>query len=194
MTDSDRRIGGFFENESLPISPFFDNSDLAGTRMMNFRWALIFFFLLAACNASGPYFQDTPYARGQVADHRARIVFLRGSDVDFRSATLEIDGTTVGALAQNAFIVSDVAPGERVLSARVKHVPLGAYVITVNAKPGETQYIKVSHRLERVTYPILGPIGTALFFLDRKGDFKLETLAASAAQEELGELKSGMSP
>jgi hypothetical protein len=194
MTDSDRRIGGLFKNKSLPISPVFDNGDLAGTRMMNFRWALTFFFLLAACNASGPHFQDTPYVQGQVPDHRARIVFLRGSDIDFRSATLEIDGTTVGALAQNGFIVSDIEPGERVLSARVKHVPLGAYVITVNARPGETQYIKVSHRLERVTYPILGPIGTALFFLDRKGDFKLEALAASAAQKELGELKSGMSP
>jgi hypothetical protein len=182
------------KNESSPISTVFDKSDLAATTMMNFRWALTFFFLLAGCNATGPYFQDTPYARGQIPGHKARIVFLRGSDVDFRSATLEIDGTTVGALAQNAFIVSDVEPGDHVISARVKHVPLGAYVITVAANAGETHYVKVSHRLERVTYPLLGPIGTALFFLDRKGDFKLETLAASAAQKELGELKSGMSP
>jgi hypothetical protein len=157
--------------------------------MLNVCLYVAFLFLLSACSAAGPNFQDTPFAIQQVPDDKARIIFLRGFDVDFRSATLAVDGAIVGGLDQRGFIVSEVEPGDHAISAWVRYVPLGEYVITTNIKAGETHYIKVSQRFERITYPLLGPVGTTLFFLDRKGEFKLETLAAAVALKELAELK-----
>ena len=153
------------------------------------RAGYAFLFLLSACSAAGPKFHDTPFAFQQASDDKARIIFLRGSDVDFRSATVAVDGAIIGALGQRGFIVTDVEPGDHGISAWVRYVPLGEYAITMTTKAGETHYIKVSQRFERITYPLLGPLGTTLFFLDRKGEFQLETLAASRALKELGELK-----
>ena len=157
--------------------------------MLNVRLYVVFLFLLSACSAAGPKFQDTPFALQQVPDDKGRIIFLRGFDVDFRSATLAVDGTVIGGLEQKGFIVTDVGPGDHAISASVRYVPLGEYAITMNVRAGETHYIKVSQRLEHITYSLLGPLGTTLFFLDRKGEFKLETLAAAVARKELEELK-----
>src|SRR5918992_1012917 len=157
--------------------------------MRSFSIFLACLFSLSACSATGPKFQDTPFATQQVPDDRARIIFFRDSDVNFRSVTLGIDGSRVGALAHRGFIVADTAPGDHRIAAWVRYVPTGEFVIGMDVKAGETYYIKVSHRDERMIYPLLGPLGTAYFFIDRKGEFRLEPLAAAVALQELGELK-----
>jgi Protein of unknown function (DUF2846) len=157
--------------------------------MLNIRLYVVLLVLLSACSAAGPKFHDTRFAIQQVPEDKARIVFLRGSDVDFRSATVAVDGTIIGALDQRGFLVADVEPGDHGISAWVRYVPFGEYAVTMTTKAGEAHYIKVSQRFEHITYPLLGPLGTTLFFLDSKGGFKLETVAASRALKELTELK-----
>ena len=68
----------------------------------------IFFALLlslCACSASGPKFQDTPFAVQPVPQDKARLVFYREFDANFRSVTLGIDDSIIGALAHRGFVV-----------------------------------------------------------------------------------------
>ncbi|MGH7793308.1 MAG: hypothetical protein ACREQ2_00160 [Candidatus Binatia bacterium] len=157
--------------------------------MRNFSIFFAFLLSLSACSATGPKFQDTPFAMQQVPEHKARIIFFREFDVNFRSVILGIDGSRVGALAHQGFIVADTAPGDRRISAWVRYLPLGEFAIGMNLKAGETYYIRVSHRDQRMAYPLFGPLGTALLLVDSKGEFQLEPLVAVAPPQELQELK-----
>jgi len=155
--------------------------------MRNIYFLLL--FSLCACSASGPRFQDTPLAKQQVPEDKARIVLYRTFDANFRSVTLGIDDSMIGALAHRGFVVADTAPGAHKISAWMRYTPLGKYVIGVNLKAGETYYIRASHRSQRMLYPLLGPAGTAFFFIDPEGEFRLEQLTATEALQELENLK-----
>ena len=146
-------------------------------------------FFLTGCSASGARFHDSPFATERVARDKARIVFYRESDANFRSATLDIDGSIVGALAHRGFIVADTEPGDRRFSAWVRYTPLGEFAIHLNLTAGETYYLRVSHRTERLLYPLAGPVGAVLVFADRKGEFQLEPVPAAIALTELKDLK-----
>jgi hypothetical protein len=146
-------------------------------------------FFLTGCSASGSRFQDSPFATERVTRDKARIIFYRKSDVNFRSATVGIDGSIVGALAHRGFIVADTEPGDHKFSAWVRYTPLGEFAIHINLTAGETYYLRVSHRTERLLYALAGPVGAALVFADRKGEFQLETVPAATALAELKELK-----
>jgi hypothetical protein len=45
--------------------------------------------LITGCSASGPYFNDTRYARQSAPLEKARIIFFRDADANYRSVTLE---------------------------------------------------------------------------------------------------------
>jgi hypothetical protein len=146
-------------------------------------------FFLTGCSASGPRFQETPFATEQVASDKTRIVFYRESDANFRSATLGINGSIVGALAHKGFVVAETAPGDHRISAWVQYTPTGEFVTDMSLVAGETYYIRVSNRAERMLYPFAGPVGVALVFADRKGEFRLESVPRAIALSELRELK-----
>jgi hypothetical protein len=145
--------------------------------------------LLAGCSASGARFLDTPFATQAVTDDRARIVFYRESDHNFGSVTLGIDDSIVGALAQNGFIVADIAPGDHKVSAWLQYTPLGESKMKMRVLAGETYYIRASGRSERMLYPLLGALGVVLFFTDRKGEFQLDAVMPAVALPVLEELK-----
>ncbi|MBI2989538.1 MAG: DUF2846 domain-containing protein [Deltaproteobacteria bacterium] len=146
-------------------------------------------FCLSGCSASGPRFQDTLLATQPVATDNARIVFYRESDMNFRSATIGIDGSIVGALAHNGFIVADIAPGDHKISAWVRGFPFHEFVIGISVEAGKTYYMRVSQRTERLLYPMLGVVGSVIFLADTKGEFQLELMPQSTALQQLKELK-----
>jgi Protein of unknown function (DUF2846) len=144
---------------------------------------------LSACSAAGPKFSDTPLAAQPVPADKARIIFFRGSDISFRSATVEIDGNVIGALARSGFIVADTEPGDRKVAAWLRYTPVRASAATMTVKAGEIYYIKISQRLERIAYPLMGPLGSAFWFVDPQGEFRIEPLVAAAALQALPETK-----
>jgi Protein of unknown function (DUF2846) len=146
-------------------------------------------FFLTGCSASGSRFQDSRFATERVARDKTRIVFYRQTDVNFRSATVAIDGSIVGALAHRGFIVADTEPGDHKFSAWVRYTPLGEFAMYMNLTAGETYYLRVSHRTERLLYALAGPVGAVLVFADRKGEFQLEPVPAAIALTQLKELK-----
>ena len=149
----------------------------------------VLLFSLCACSASGPKFQDTPFAAQPAPQDKARLIFYREFDVDFRSVTLGIDDSIIGALAHRGFVVADTAPGHRKISAWVRHTLVSKYVIGMDLKAGESYYIRASHRSQRMLYPLLGAAGTAFFFIDPEGEFRLERLTATEALQDLESLK-----
>ena len=145
--------------------------------------------LLAACSAAGPKFSDTPFATEPVPGDKARIILFRGSDSNFQPATVGIDGAVVGALAQSGFIVADAEPGDRKIAAWLRYAPVRASAATMSVKAGEVYYIKISQRIERIAYPLLGPLGMAFWFVDPQGEFHLEPIVAAAALQALPQMK-----
>jgi len=157
--------------------------------MKRFFRFFVLAFCLAGCSASGPKFQDTSFATLQVASDKGRIIFYRHSDTHFRSVTLGIDGSIVGALNQQGFIVADTVPGDHRVSAWVRYTPTGEFAINTTLSAGETRYIRVAHRSHRMLYPFVGPLGAVLFFADTEGEFRLEPVPATIALPALVELK-----
>ncbi len=155
---------------------------------MNRLTAILLLPFLAACSATGARFADTPFSKPAPAD-RARIVFYRESDANFRAATVAIDGAIVGAVDHNGFIAADTAPGDHELSAWVRYVPIGEFVVRMTVGAGETYYIRVSHRSVRMLYPFLGPAGGLVTLADRKGEFQMQAVAADDALAALQEMR-----
>jgi hypothetical protein len=158
-------------------------------RMPRFSLLAAMIVLLAACSAAGPKFSDTPFATEPVPGDKARIILFRGSDINFRPATVDIDGAVVGALAQSGFIVADAEPGDRKIAAWLRYAPVRKSAATMSVKAGEVYYIKISQRFERIAYPLLGPLGTAFWFVDPQGEFHLEPVVEGAALQALPEMK-----
>jgi hypothetical protein len=150
-------------------------------------YAVILF--LIGCAAAGPMFSDSRFANEPAPEDKARLIVFRDSDINLGSVTIGIDGTVVGALAQSGFIVADIDPGDRKITASPGHIPIGNSALAVNVKAGEVCYIKISQRIERTVYPLLGPLGVAFWFVDPQGEFRIETQAAAAARKELSEMK-----
>lgn len=155
--------------------------------MRSFVFVLL--FSLCACSASGPKFQDTPFAAQPAPQDKARLIFYREFDANFWSVTLGIDDSIIGALAHRGFVVADTAPGDHKISAWVRYTPVGKYVIGMDLKAGESYYIRASHRSQRMLYPLFGAAGTAFFFVDPEGEFRLEALTATQALQDLENLK-----
>jgi hypothetical protein len=57
-------------------------------------------------------------------------------------------------LAQSGFIVADIDPGDRKITASPGYIPIGNSALAVNVKAGEVCYIKISQRIERTVYPL----------------------------------------
>jgi hypothetical protein len=150
--------------------------------------AIVISLVLTGCSASGPYFAETRYARQSVSADKARIIFFRGHDANYRSVTLEIDGETIGKLAAGGFLVEDTAPGPHRIVAGVSFT-LGEYAAKLNAQAGQTYYIRVSNRDERALYGFMGDAGAFLTFADRGGFFRLRLVDATAAIVALEELQ-----
>ena len=120
---------------------------------------LLLFF--AGCNASGARFYDTLFATQAVATDKARIIFYRDSDMNFRAATIGIDGSTVGAVSHNGFIVAEVDPGDHKISAWVRGF-FQEFVTAMSVEAGKTYYMRVSQRGERLLYPMVPLVGSIL--------------------------------
>jgi hypothetical protein len=150
-------------------------------------YAVILF--LIGCAAAGPMFSDSRFANEPAPEDKARLIVFRDSHINLGSVAIGIDGTVVGALAQSGFIVADIDPGDRKITASPGYIPIGNSALAVNVKAGEVCYIKISQRIERTVYPLLGPLGVAFWFVDPQGEFRIETQAAAAARKELSEMK-----
>lgn len=159
------------------------------TKMNRFAGIIVLTSFLIGCSASGLMFRDSSFATQRVATDKSRIIFYRESDANFRSVTLGIDGSATGTLAQRGFIVADTTPGDHKISAWVQYAPIGEFVISITVLAGETYYIRVSQRTERMLYPFAGVLGAALVFADTKGEFQLEPVPASIALVDLEELR-----
>lgn len=155
------------------------------------RFAEIFLavFFLGGCAASGVKFSDSPYSTQVVAGDKARIIVYRESDINLGPVTIGIDGSRIGAVAHRGFIATDLAPGDYAISAWKRGLPLWEFVLKMRVAAGETYYLRASHRIEPTLYPLLGPVGWAAFFLDRKGEFQLDEVTAAVALPTLTELK-----
>ena len=146
------------------------------------------FFLFAGCSASGPRFPESPFAIQPVATDKARIVFYRGSDMNFRAATIGIDGSIVGAVSHLGFIVAEIAPGDHKISAWVRGF-FQEFVIGISVEAGKTYYMRVSQRAERLLYPMIPIVGAFVVLADTKGEFQVELMPESTALQQLRELK-----
>jgi len=150
--------------------------------------AITLLFFVTGCSATGPRFHETQFATQPAPADKGRIIFFRESDANFRSVTIGVDGSIVGALAHNGFISIDIALGYHQVSAWVRYAPVGEFVMRMTVGAGETYYVRVSHRSVRMLYPLLGLAGGVLTLADRKGEFQMEPVSAAVALRTLGEL------
>jgi hypothetical protein len=160
-------------------------------KMKKFAGLITLLFSLTGCAASGPNFRATRYATQQAPVDKARIVFFRKSDTNYRSVTLAIDDDIVGKLDRRGFLVEETEPGRREISASGR-LTIGDYRIRMNLQAGETYYIRVSPREERVLYAALGMFsaaGAVLQLTDNKGFFKLQLTDPKVALVVLGDLQ-----
>jgi hypothetical protein len=144
--------------------------------------------LPAGCSASGPYFNETRYARQSVPADKARIIFYRELDSNYRSVTLDVDDETTGKLAAGGFLVEDTVPGPHRIVASIS-LTLGEYAAKLTAQAGETYYIRLVPRGVRMLYPSMGATGTFLTFADNKGYFSLRLVDPAAALVALEDLQ-----
>lgn len=144
--------------------------------------------LVAGCSASGSRFPDTHFATQPVATDKARIIFYRDSDTNFRAATIAIDGSIVGAVSHNGFIVAEVDPGDHRISAWVRGF-FQEFVTGLSVESGKTYYMRVSQRAERIIYPMFSVLGAGALLADTKGEFQVQPMPASTALQQLRELK-----
>jgi len=152
-----------------------------------FRLAVVLLFF-GGCSASGPRFAETHFATEPVPHDKARIVFYRDSDINFRAATVAIDGTIVGAVAQNGFVVAEVPAGEHKISAWVRGF-FQEFVTHMTLEAGNTYYMRVSQRIERSFYPMIPIVGTVGLLADTKGEFQIELMPESTALQQLRDLQ-----
>ena len=157
--------------------------------MNRFVTTILLIFFSIGCSASGPGFKDTQFATQPLPDGKGRIIFYRESDINFRSVTIGIEGAAIGALAHKGFIVADIAPDDYKISAWMRGIPLGEFVLKLRVSAGETYYIRASHRDERTAYPLFGPLGVVALFADTRGEFRLDQVTAAVALPTLEELK-----
>ena len=159
--------------------------------MNHFAGIIALACLLAGCasSASGPKFVDSSYATQAVAADKARIIFYREDDRNFRAAGFGIDGNTVGSPGHRQFMVADVTPGDHTLTAWARLIP-GEYPLEISVSAGETYYVRASRRPEKAAQAAAGPAAIVFLFVDRKGDFKLELVPSSIALIDLEELKT----
>jgi hypothetical protein len=150
---------------------------------------IILFFFTGGCAASGPTFKDTPFATEPAPSAKGRIIFYRESDRNLSAVTVGVGDAIVGTLARKGFIVAELAPGDYKISGWMRAIPIGESVLRMRVLPGETHYIKVSHRSHRMLYPFVGVLGAALVFADTEGEFRLEQVPATIALPDLAELK-----
>jgi hypothetical protein len=146
------------------------------------------FLWVTGCSASGPRFPDTHFATQSAATDKARIIFYRDSDTNFRAATVAIDGSIVGAVSHNGFIVAEVDPGHHRISAWVRGF-FQEFVTGLSVEAGKTYYMRVSQRAERIIYPMFSVLGAGALLADTKGEFQVEPMPASSALQQLRELK-----
>jgi hypothetical protein len=158
------------------------------TTMTTFLPIAAVLHLLAGCTASGAHFYDTPFATQPVGPDKARIIFYRDSDMNFRAATIGIDGSRIGAVHHDGFIVAEVEPGEHKISAWVRG-SFQEFVTSMSFEPGKAYYIRVSQRSERLAYPMVPILGPFLVLADTKGEFQLELMPESTALQQLRDLK-----
>ena len=145
-------------------------------------------YVVAGCTASGAHFYDTSFASQAVPADKARIIFYRDSDMNFRAATIGVDGSRVGAVHHDGFIVAEVNPGEHKISAWVRGF-FQEFVTAMSFEAGKAYYIRVSQRSERLAYPMVPILGPFLVLADTKGEFQLELMPESTALQQLRDLR-----
>lgn len=110
-----------------------------GTNVIKFT-PLLLIAALSAC-ATGPSLQESAAEFAPLSPDRGRIVVYRtgimGTGVQ---PTVTVDGAERGKCQPNGAFSVDVAPGERVVSARTE----GSRQIAVNVEPGQTSYVRCS--------------------------------------------------
>jgi hypothetical protein len=99
--------------------------------------------------------------------------------MNFRAATIGIDGSVVGAVSHHGFIVAEVAPGDHKISAWVRGF-FQEFVIGIAVEAGKTYYMRVSQRAERLLYPMIPVVGGFVMLADTKGEFQIEPMPAKA--------------
>jgi hypothetical protein len=162
---------------------------LSAQKVNHFAGLIALTICLTACAAaSGPKFPQSRFATQPVATDKGRIIFYRESDANFGLVALGVDGSRVGALRHKGFVAADTAPGDHKMSAWAPGMPIWEFVIGMNIVAGETYYVRVAQRAERMLYPFWGIFGVALLFADTKGEFKLEAVPAAIALVDLEEL------
>jgi hypothetical protein len=157
--------------------------------MKRFSVIFVLMFLVAGCAASGPPFKDTLFARQPVPDDKGRIIFYRESDANFGSVIIGIGDARVGALAQKGFMAVEVVPDDYRISASMRAIPIGEFVLRMRVSAGQTYYVRASHRSHRLLYPFVGVLGAGLLFADTEGEFRLEPVPPAIALPELAQLK-----
>lgn len=100
--------------------------------------------------------------------------------MNFRAATIALDGSIIGAVAQHGFIVTDVAPGDHKITAWVRGF-FQEFVTHTSVDAGKTYYMRVSQRAERLLYPMIPVVGVFAVMGDSKGEFQVEPMPESTA-------------
>jgi hypothetical protein len=145
-------------------------------------------WFLASCSASGPKFPDSVFAVEPVAKDKARLIFYRDSDANFRDATIAVDDSIIGAVSQHSFVAADVMPGSHKVLAWVRGF-FQEFALDISAEAGKTYYMRVSQRIERSFYPMIPIVGVIGLLADKKGEFQITPMPEATALQQLRELR-----
>lgn len=114
------------------------------------RLAWLAAFLLSACAASRPTFDESVVGSESIPEGKARLVFFRTRDSGLyiaRQAAVSLDGNKVGGAGYGSFFVHDIDSGRHSLKADMWDMP-GQCELIFTATAGETYYFQVDPRSE----------------------------------------------
>ena len=90
------------------------------------RLAWLAAFLLSACAASRPTFDESVVGSESIPEGKARLVFFRTRDSGLyiaRQAAVSLDGNKVGGAGYGSFFVHDIDSGRHSLKADMWDMP-----------------------------------------------------------------------
>lgn len=143
-------------------------------------------FAVAACSAAGPKFSDI--RSPAVPENRGRLYILRERQALYSvmPATIDIDGQTIGRLRNGGFLMIDLPPGPKTITATV-------FVSRVSARfdlaAARTAYLSIRPQPTGLPPP-RGAVGLrpAYRMIDEGSLFSITFLDEAAAMVTLAEL------
>lgn len=156
--------------------------------------AIMMLLAVSGCAATGTTYQDYVGTMDHAGGNKARLYVFRThehSQYSGRSASVKIDGTSVGSCDYAGFVPIDTDTGKHILSVDMWDSP-GHCDLTVEAVSGQTYYFEVKPRTGNLISGMFGGLvgmGAESAGKQCGGAFSVEAVEKNNALAKLKELR-----